>query len=307
MKISSLSAIAMLCALSSLSVSCVERKSYDVLADDIAALVSDAPAQIGVAVIVDSRDTVCVNNDTPYRLMSVFKLHQAIAVGHELDRLGVGLDTVLMMNRAELSADTWSPMLKEHPESEISLPLTILLDYLMLQSDNNVSNVLFEQIVGTAKTDSIIRSLGVPADFRIRFTEAEMQEDHSKSDENWSSPLACAALVNRLFTDSLISEVKQEYIKGAMSRCATGANRLPAPLSGIEGVNVAHRTGSGYVNELGEVGAVNDVAYVTLPDGHGYAVAVFVKDYKGDEKDAEALIARISELVYKSVDDNIEK
>lgn len=37
-------------------------------------------AEIGIAVIIDGKDTVTVNNDIHYPLMSVFKFHQAVAL-----------------------------------------------------------------------------------------------------------------------------------------------------------------------------------------------------------------------------------
>lgn len=50
-------------------------------------------AQVGVAVIIDHKDTVCVNNSADYPLMSVFKFHQAIAVADQLHRRGMSMDT----------------------------------------------------------------------------------------------------------------------------------------------------------------------------------------------------------------------
>jgi len=38
-------------------------------------------AEVGVAIIADGKDTVTVENNRRYPLMSVFKLHQALAVG----------------------------------------------------------------------------------------------------------------------------------------------------------------------------------------------------------------------------------
>lgn len=60
-------------------------------------------------------------------MMSVFKLHQALAVCHDLDRRGVSLDSVVTLRRDSLDPDTWSPMLKEHQEAEIKLPVGQLL------------------------------------------------------------------------------------------------------------------------------------------------------------------------------------
>lgn len=43
-------------------------------------------AEIGIAVIIDGKDTVTVNNDIHYPLMSVFKFHQAVALADYMDK-----------------------------------------------------------------------------------------------------------------------------------------------------------------------------------------------------------------------------
>ena len=42
--------------------------------------IKDKKAEIGIAVIINGKDTVTVNNDTHYPLMSVFKFHRALAL-----------------------------------------------------------------------------------------------------------------------------------------------------------------------------------------------------------------------------------
>ncbi|MEX5258592.1 CfxA family class A broad-spectrum beta-lactamase, partial [Kocuria sp. CPCC 205281] len=44
--------------------------------------------------------------------------------------------------------------------------------------------------------------------------------------------------------------------------------------------------------------AHNDVAFIRLPNNKYYTLAVFVKDFKGNEKQAAKIIARISGTVY---------
>ena len=44
-------------------------------------------AEIGIAVIIDGQDTITVNNDIHYPMMSVFKFHQALALDRKSTRL----------------------------------------------------------------------------------------------------------------------------------------------------------------------------------------------------------------------------
>lgn len=268
-----------------------------ILADTISSIVSGYPGEIGVAVIIDNRDTVAVNNGSIYPMMSVFKLHQAIAVCNEFDRRGLSLDSLMTIRRDELNPETWSPMMEEHAEPVLELRVAELLQYTLAQSDNNASNLMFERLVGIAETDSLMATLIPRPSFRIAHTEAEMAADHAKAYENYTSPLGAAMLMNRLFSDSLLSSEKQSFIMETLRECETGKDRILAPLLGERGVAVAHKTGSGYRNAEGILAAHNDVAFITLPDGC-YTLSVFVKDFKGDESQASKAIAHISAVVY---------
>lgn len=83
-----------------------------------------------------------------------------------------------------------------------------------------------------------------------------------------------------------------------LKECKTGVDRIAAPLLDKEGVVIAHKTGSGYVNENGVLAAHNDVAYICLPNNISYTLAVFVKDFKGNESQASQYVAHISAVVY---------
>ena len=272
-----------------------------VLSDTISRIVSDYPGEIGVAVIINNTDTVAVNNKIIYPMMSVFKVHQALAICHDFDSKGLSLDTLVTLKRSELDSGTWSPMMKDYLEPEFALTVKELLRYTLVQSDNNASNLMFKRLVGIAETDSFIATLVPRSNFRIVYTESEMASDHAKAYSNYTSPFGAAILVNRLFTDSLVSREKQDFVKATLGECFTGKDRIAAPLLTEEGVTIAHKTGSGYINEEGILAAHNDVAYVCLPNGVRYTLAVFVKDFKGDEPQAAKAIARISAAVYGNI------
>ena len=270
----------------------------DVLTDSISQIVSACPGEIGVAVIINNVDTVKVNNKSVYPMMSVFKVHQAIALCNDFDDKGLSLDTLITINRDKLDPNTWSPMMKEHAEPVISLSVRELLRYTLTQSDNNASNLMFKDIVKVAQTDSFISTLIPRSSFQIAYTEEDMSADHNKAYSNYTSPLGAAILMNRLFTENLISEEKQTFIKNTLQECVTGTDRISAPLFDKEGVVSAHKTGSGYTNVIGVLAAHNDVAYVRLPNQVCYTLAVFVKDFKGNESQASQYVAHISAVVY---------
>ena len=279
---------------------------YGQLQTELDHIVSECPGEIGIAVIVNGdadnqSDTIVVNNEDKYPMMSVFKLHQAIALSHEFDTEGISLDTVICMHRDSLDPDTWSPMLKDHVESEIRLPVRKLMEYTLQLSDNNASNEMFRQLMPPADCDRYIATLIPRNSFKIKYSEAEMKRDHSLAYVNHTSPLGAAFLINRLYTDSIMSSEKQSFLQETLSHCGTGVDRISEPLQGISGIKIGHKTGSGYRNAHGELAAHNDVAFVRLPDGTRYSLAVVVKDFPGTEAEASAIIARISQAVYNSI------
>lgn len=276
------------------------------LQDSLQTVAGSYPGEIGIALITDRGDTVLVNNEDKYLLMSVFKLHQAISLCHLFDQRGTSLDSVVTLRRNELNPDTWSPMLKDHPGDEISVPVRELLVYTLTQSDNNASNWMFSNIEPVTATDSVVSTVIPRGSFRLEVTEADMWSDHSLCYRNHSSPLGAAELINRLFTDSILSPGAADFIRTTLRECKTGADRIAAPLKDREEVVVAHKTGSGFRDSNGILTAHNDVAFVELPGNRHYALAVLVKDLNGSESYAAAAIARISAIVYdwtsKSVD-----
>lgn len=283
--------------LTALTVVSAQGSRFSSLRDKLESIAASCPGRMGVALIVDNADTLTVGNTTGYPLMSVFKLHQAIALCAEFDRTGASLDTVICLRRDSLEHNTWSPMLKEHKEKEICVSVRELLRYALTVSDNNASNVLFSSFVSVAATDSIIARMIPRESFSIAVSEAEMQGDHSLATANHSSPLGVAELMNRVFTDSLVSREKQDFIRDCLYNCGTGVDRISAPLDD-KNVRIAHKTGSGYRSPQGILAAHNDAAYITLPDGRAYSLTVLVQDFDGDERQASDYISRISEAVY---------
>lgn len=264
-------------------------------------IAASSPGEVGIALLTDRGDTILINNEAKYPLMSVFKLHQAIALCDLFEKRGTSLDTVVEIPASRLNPDTWSPMLKDHPGGNIRLSVKDLLRYTLIQSDNNASNYMFETLCSVAATDSFVATLIPRESFRLEVSEAEMWDDHSRCYLNRSSPLGAALLIGRLFNDSSLIPANRRFICRTLGECLTGTDRIVAPLADKEGVAVAHKTGSGFREESGLLSAHNDVAVVTLPDGSRYTLAVLVKDFRGSESQAAEVIAGISAAVYSAL------
>lgn len=265
------------------------------LRDSLQCVADGCAGELGIAVLTDCGDTIVVNNEAKYPLMSVFKLHQAMALCSEFGRRGLSVDSVVSIARGELNPDTWSPMLKDYKGDTINIAVRELMRYTLMQSDNNASNYMFEHLQPVAAADSFTATIAPRGSFRLRYTEAEMWSDHSLAYENRTSPLGAAIVMDRLFADSIAGA---DFIRSTLLECRTGTDRIVAPLAGIDGVAVAHKTGSGFRAPDGTLAAHNDVGRVMLPGGRYYTLAVFVKDFHGSESEAAAVIARVSAVVY---------
>ena len=263
-------------------------------------VIKDKKAEIGIAVILDAQDTVTVNNDDRYPLMSVFKFHQALAVADYLDRNGLTPDTEIFIPEEELVPDTYSPLRDEFPEGGIPISFRSLLEYSMQLSDNNACDILFKHTGGPA-ADRYVRSLGL-RNFAIAATEQQMHDDPQTCYENWSTPLEAAALLELLVTEQILTPTLREMIRQNLINCKTGADRLPKPLSGT-GAVIGHKTGTSDRDERGIFAGTNDPGFVILPDGTRYTIAVFIKDSAENPETNARIIADISETVYRYVHD----
>lgn len=256
-------------------------------------------AEIGIAVIIDGKDTVTVNNDIHYPLMSVFKFHQALALADFMGREKQPLNTRLAISKCDLKQNTYSPLRDKYPGGGIEMSVAELLEYTLQLSDNNACDILFRYQGGTEAVDNYIHSLGI-TDCAITATEDEMHQDISRCYQNWSTPLAAAELLELFRKKTLIADEYKEFIYQTMVQCETGKDRLVAPLQN-KGITIGHKTGTGDRNAKGQQIGCNDIGFVLLPDGHSYSIAVFVKDSGESDSENSKIIAEISRIVYEYV------
>lgn len=256
-------------------------------------------AEIGIAVIIDGRDTVVVNNHIHYPLMSVFKFHQALALADYMGKQKQSLNTRLAISKSDLEPNTYSPLRDKYPQGGIEMSVAELLEYTLQLSDNNACDILFRYQGGTDAVNNYIHSLGI-MDCAITATEDEMHQDISRCYQNWSTPLAAAELLEQFRKKTLFADEYKEFIYRTMVECETGKDRLVAPLQN-KGITIGHKTGTGDRNAKGQQIGCNDIGFVFLPDGHSYSIAVFVKDSEESYSENSKIIAEISRIVYEYV------
>lgn len=114
------------------------------LEDQLKQAIKGKKAEIGIAVIIDGKDTVTVNNDIHYPLMSVFKFHQALALADYMGKQQQSLNFELTIKKEDLKPDTYSPLRDSFPQGGFNIDIADLLKYTLQQSDNNACDILFQ-------------------------------------------------------------------------------------------------------------------------------------------------------------------
>ena len=286
--------IVILLGIIAITISCTSTKENE-LKKSISEIIKDKNATVGVALIVDGKDTLTVNNKLHYPTQSTYKFHLALAVLDYMHMNNISLDHKIYIKKEELLPNTHSPIRDEYPEGNMEMPIADILEYTVSKSDNNGCDILFRFLDGTEVVDKYIRSLGVE-DFAIKATEEEMHGPWEVQYTNWSTPYTATQVLEAFRTKNILPEEFRDFLWKAMVETSTGTNKIKALLP--EGTIVAHKTGSSFRNADGLNAAENDIAIIQLPDGRYYSLAVFVMDSMEDQDTNCKIIADISKVVY---------
>lgn len=262
----------------------------------IAKMTEGKAAEVGVAWVADGKAHT-VNNTGHYPLMSVFKLHVAVAALRQMERNGTPTDTLINVKATEMMADTYSPMLRLYGKRDFTIRLDSLLRYSVAESDNNACDIIMRLAGGTDGVNAEMRAIGLTG-YAITETEASMHADPTRSYNNRSTPLAVAELFRKLYEGGILGEPYATLLKNILLLTSTGPNKIKAALP--PGATLAHKTGTGFTLPDGTITADNDAGAITLPDGRRIYIAVLVKDSKLGADGNARLIREIAEAVIYS-------
>ena len=255
-----------------------------------------ANGNIGTAIIgLENNDTLVVNGDKRFPMQSVYKFPLALAVLDQVDKGVLSLNQKIFVKKSELLPKTWSPLRKKYPEGNVDITLDELLTYTVSVSDNNGCDILFKLLGGPKIVNEYIHNLGID-DISIVATEEEMHKDWNVQYTNWCTPFEMGHLLSQFYQNKILFKKSTEYLKEIMVKTSTGTKRIKGSLPA--GTIVAHKTGSSGSNDVGVIGALNDVGIVTLPDGNHFAIVVFISNSRTDETICESVIADIAKAVW---------
>lgn len=257
-------------------------------------------ARIGVAIIINGKDTVAVNGDKDFPMMSVFKFPLALTVAHFIDLKGSSLNEMTTVSQEDLKENTWSPMLKKYGRETRKMNIRELLGWSLMESDNNAADILLKYVGGPNGMTDLMRIMSISDKITVGASEDDMHRDPFLCYLNRSTPIAMAQLFDQFNRVMKEKTPSLKDIAMMLENCETGKDRLAAPLVGT-GAIYGHKTGTGDILEAGRISAINDCGYVNLPDGQYYSIAVFIADSAHDMAEISAIIAEISRIVFESV------
>ena len=242
------------------------------------------------ACIMRDGSFVGINENEHFAMHSVMKFPQALYVADYLSRKGLNLDDTIVVDKADLMQNTWSPMLKFF-EGVKAFSYGELLELSLGQSDNNASELLFKFCGKPKAVEKYMRKLGF-RDIHVRMTEEQMHKNPAKAIENSSTPTEMVRLFE-WFHHHKDDNQYLTFIWKAMADCSTGLKRIPAAIPAD--ARIVHKTGTGFPSAEG-VQDMNDAGIILMPDGNHVLIAVFTT-----HSPSEAVIADIARQLLDTI------
>lgn len=256
-------------------------------------IIQQRQADIGVAVIgLEDEDTLFINGDKAYTMMSVVKFPQALAILHQVDAGTLSLDQPSHFTRADLNSG-YSPIKDSLPQGNFNMPLKSVLQYAVSRSDNAACDKLYSLLGGPKGLETYLHQLGIDQ-IGVGTTYARMKDDSLFV--NYSTPKAMAQLLREFYLGNVLAPPQRKTLLDMMIASANDPRRIKGMLPG--GTVVAHKTGTSATDKQQRTAAFNDAGIVTLPNGRHFAIAVFINDSKEPNDTNAATIATITRTVW---------
>jgi beta-lactamase class A len=211
-----------------------------------ASLVSNKSADVGIAALdLNTGETVSIKGNTPFPMASTVKVAVAALYLAQVDHGRRSLDDTIN-----------------------GVSARSLMRRMLIHSDNRATDILLKDLGGPTALHDWLQQSGVTG-LRVDRTIAQLLSD--KRDlwdrRDSSTPTAMVDLLKRIYRAELIKPQSRNYLLDLMGQCETGKNRMKALLPGVP---IEHKTGT--LN-----GLTDDVGFITMPDGHRVAVAIFTR------------------------------
>lgn len=253
-------------------------------------------ATIGVAVsFIEDSDTLSINGNKMIPMLSVYKLPIVMCVLNNVDKGLLTLHTPIRITPNDMHEKTWSPLRDKLTNTDTSIALSEIIQYTIIQSDNNCSDLLLKSIGGVETVQTYLKKLGLP-NIQVNNTEWEIFQSWNLIYSNQATPQDITTLLNKLYSEALFSDSCYSFLWHTLTDCTTGNSRIKGKLP--QSTEVAHKTGTSFTTQEGITPAINDVGIITMPNGKHIAISIFVAESKESREVNENIIAEITKMVW---------
>jgi len=213
----------------------------------LSSLVSGSSADVGIAALdLNTGESVSIKGDTPFPMASTVKVAIAALYLSQVDHGQKTLDDTID-----------------------GQPVRTLMNRMLIFSDNHAADILFKDVGGPTAVHHFLSQnaiQGVHVDRTIAQLLAAKRDLWDTRDS--STPRGMIELLKSIYKGKIITPESRDYLLGVMAKCHTGRNRMKWLLPA--GTPVEHKTGT--LN-----GLADDVGFISMPDGHRIAVAIFTR------------------------------
>ena len=237
----------LLAAFSAQPAAAASSPSLSGLEQQLSYLVANGSADVGIAALdLTTGESISVKGNTPFPMASTVKVAVAALYLAQVDHGRRSLDDTISGQSARS-----------------------LMRRMLVHSDNHATDILLRDLGGPTALHNWLRQNGMTG-LRVDRNIAQLLSDKRDlwDHRDSSTPTAMVDLLRRIYRAELIKPESRNYLMNLMSQCATGKNRMKALLP--FGTPVEHKTGT--LN-----GLTDDIGFITLPDGHRIAIAIFAR------------------------------
>ena len=236
------------------------------LEQQLSSMVAGKSADVGIAALdLNSGETVSIKGNTPFPMASTVKVAVAALYLAQVDNGRRSLDDTIDGQSARG-----------------------LMRRMLVHSDNHATDILLADLGGPRAVHDWLQANGITG-LRVDRNISDLL--HSKRDlwdrRDSSTPVAMVDLLKRIYKAELIKPQSRDFMLDLMAQCATGRNRMKALLPGVP---IEHKTGT-------LDGLADDVGFISMPDGHRVAVAIFARG----GNDRPRTIAETARVIYDGI------
>ena len=235
------------------------------------------------------------NDSLHFPLLSVFKVHVAMAAVDKMQNCGISADSIIHISKKQLHPNTYSPLREKYGVVDLELSLKELIEYTIIYSDNNTCDILINFIGGVDKANEYIKSLGIK-NCNIVVNEDDMHKDFKNQYLNTSTPIDIVNLLNIFYHKDLFLNKYKEFLINTMIATKTGNKKIRYLLP--KNIKVGDKTGSGDRIENNIKVSDNDSGFIVLPNGEVYFLSIFIYNSKESDEENARIIAEISKEIY---------